>query len=142
MRPHHLLLFVPLLVILLGARPEKGARRAPTPERVSVIVAMRDLATGERVTEADVANIQVSKEWVTSSFVQWDSRQYIIGQRVLLPVMKGDLLSWNLFETTSDTTLRERCASATGQPATAAEQVSRARQTLVERPREESSPGH
>ncbi|QRK04204.1 hypothetical protein JQX13_28475 [Archangium violaceum] len=141
MRPHHLLLFVPLLVVVLGARPEKE-RQSSAPEQVSVTVAVRDLATGELVTEADITNVLVPREWVTSSLIQSDSRQYIIGQRVLLPVMKGDLLSWNLFETTADPTLRERCASATGQPETAAEQVSRARQTLVERPREDASPGH
>lgn len=141
MRPHHLLLFVPLLVVVLGARPEKEPR-ASAPEQVSVTVAVRDIATGERVTEADVTTLLVSREWVTSSLIQSDSRQYIIGQRVLLPVMKGDMLSWNLFETTFDSTLRERCASATGQPGTAAEQVSRARQTLVERPREDASSGH
>jgi Flp pilus assembly protein CpaB len=141
MRPHHLLMLAPLLVAVLGAKPGKEPR-APAPEQVSVTVAVRDIAAGERVTEADVTDVLVSTEWVTTSYVKSDSRQYIIGQRVLLPVMKGDLFAWNLFETTADSTLRERCASVTSQPATAAEQVARSRQVLLERQREEASVEH
>ncbi|MFY0565218.1 SAF domain-containing protein [Archangium lansingense] len=141
MRPHHLLMLAPLLVVMMGARPGKEPR-APAPEQVSITVAVRDIAAGERVTEADFTDLLVPKEWVTTSLVKPDSREYIIGQRVLLPVMKGDLISWSLFETTRDSTIRESCASASGQPATAAEQVSRARQVLLERQRQGTPAEH
>jgi hypothetical protein len=137
MRSHPLLLLAPLLVALLGAKPAKPSR-APAPEQVSVIVAVRHLAVGELVTEADVAEVQVPKDWATTSLVKPDSRQYIIGQRLLLPVMKGDLISWNLFETTRDPAIRERCASASAQPETAMEQVVRARQVLLTRQRQDA----
>lgn len=140
MRPHHLLMLVPLLVVSLGAQPGKEPKDS-TPEQVSVTVAVRDIAAGERVTEADIADVLVPKEWVTSSYVKPDSRQYIIGQRVLLPIMKGDMISWNLFDPSSSP-LTGSCARASGQPATAAEQVARSRQILLERPKQAAAPGH
>lgn len=76
--------------------------------------------------------------WVTSSLVKPEFREYVLGKPVLLPVMKGDLISWSLFEITLDSTLHESCARVTGQPAAAAEQVSRARQLLLERPRQDA----
>lgn len=137
MRSRHLLLLAPLLVFVLGARPGKEPR-APAPEQVSVLVAVRDLAVGERVTGADFTEVQVSKEWASSSIVKPEFREYILGKPVLLPVMKGDLISWSLFEITLDSTLHESCARVSGPPSTAAEQVSRARQLLLERPRQDA----
>lgn len=140
MRPHHLLMLAPLLVVVLGAKPEKEAK-ASDPERVVIVIAMRDMAAGERVTWEDVAQILVPREWVTTSYVKPDSVSFIIEQQVLLPVMKGDVLTWSLFET-SKSPISASCAKATGQPATAAEQVARSRQVLLERPKQVATPEH
>ncbi len=108
---------------------------APATEQVPIAVAVWDIAADEFVAQEDVAQVLVPKEWVTSSYVKADSAVYIIGQRVRLPVMQGDLFTWPLFDF-STATLSEHCARATGQLTTAAEQVARSRQVLLERPKQ------
>ena len=127
MRTRSLLFLASLLPILLGAKPP--AR----PAQATLLVATRDLAVGEVVTEADVAELQVDKEWAPPSLVGADSKQYILNQRLVHPMLKGDTFMWALFETTKDSTPRERCARAAALPRTALEQVARSRQVLLER---------
>ncbi|WP_164007034.1 SAF domain-containing protein [Pyxidicoccus trucidator] len=133
MRRLQSLLLAALLPLLLGAQP--GKKPGAAPEQVSVTVATRDLAVGEVVKEADLAAVQVDKQWATGSVVQTESRQYILGQRLLHPVLKGDLVTWMVFETTKNPALHDRCAQAVALPESALEQVQRARQLLLERKR-------
>ncbi|NMO15772.1 hypothetical protein HPC49_03440 [Pyxidicoccus fallax] len=131
MRRHVLL----MLALLLPTMPGAGAGEPARQAKVTVMVAVRDLAVGEMVTEADIAEVQVDREWVTTSVVGAEVRQYIVLQRVLHPVLKGDLFTWNLFETTWDSKLREGCTQAVGTSGTALEQVSRARQVVLQKQR-------
>ena len=128
MRTRPLLLLVLLLVLVAQPGQTASARTA----RISVAVAARDLAAGELVAEADIAQVLVSEEWMTTSLVRSDSRQDIVGQRLLLPMVKGDPFVWTLFKTSTDSTLRDGCAQAVRTPGTASEQVARARQRMVE----------
>jgi pilus assembly protein CpaB len=119
-----------VLLLVLVARP--GQTASTRTARISVAVAARDLAAGERVTEADIAQVLVSEEWMTTSLVRSDSRQDMVGQRLLLPMLKGDPFVWNLFKTSTDSTLRDGCTQAARTSGTASEQVARARQLVIE----------
>lgn len=62
--------------------------------RARIVVATRDLAYGETLSLADLEVIEVSAAEVTNSYVLEDSSEYIIEQRIQIPVMKGDPLLW------------------------------------------------
>lgn len=126
---------LPLLGVLLGAGPRKvPAREVPAPPKaapVSVLVVVRDLAAGERISKADVAELPIAAEWVTGALVKPNEGQYVFGQRLRLPALKGDLLTWTLIGLEPDPTIQARCVELTRPPATAAEQIARSRQAVL-----------
>ncbi|MFL5320479.1 MAG: Flp pilus assembly protein CpaB [Myxococcaceae bacterium] len=67
---------------------------------VPVTVAADDIPEGTIVTYEMVSQRAVPEQFITSSVVKPDSAQYIVNQKVLVPLQKGDPLLWSQFETT------------------------------------------
>ena len=65
-----------------------------------VAVASQDIPEGTIVTFDMVAQRAVPEQFVTSSVVKPESASYIVNQKVLVPLQKGDPLLWSEFETT------------------------------------------
>ena len=66
---------------------------------VPVVVAARDIREGEVMTFDKVIQRAVPGQFVSSSVVKPDSANFIMNQRLLVPVQAGDLLLWSQFET-------------------------------------------
>ncbi|MFL5319453.1 MAG: Flp pilus assembly protein CpaB [Myxococcaceae bacterium] len=67
---------------------------------VPVVVAADDIPEGTVVTFDMVSQRSVPEQFVTSSVVKPDSASYVVNQKVLVPLQKGDPLLWSQFETT------------------------------------------
>ena len=67
---------------------------------IPVVVAAVDIAEGQVVTFDMVSQRSVPEQFVTSSVVKPDSANYVVNQKVLVPVQAGDPLLWSQFETT------------------------------------------
>ncbi|RKH07635.1 SAF domain-containing protein [Corallococcus carmarthensis] len=126
MRPRML---VPVLLFALT-----GGAAPPSEEAKGfVLVSVRDIPAGEQVQEQDLTEVPLPPEWRSEGLINPSGRAYIVGQRLQLPVLKGDIFAWALFENRRDMSFSESCVKALGWPRDAAEQVARARQVLVER---------
>jgi pilus assembly protein CpaB len=68
-------------------------------ELVPVVVASRDIREGEVMTFDKVVQRGVPGQFVSSSFVKPDGANFIMNQRLLVPVQAGDPLLWSQFET-------------------------------------------
>jgi Flp pilus assembly protein CpaB len=68
---------------------------------VPVIVAAQDIPEDSVVTYDVISQRVVPEQFVTRSVVKPDSAQYIVKQRLLVPVQKGDMLLWSQFATQS-----------------------------------------
>ncbi|MGQ0508509.1 MAG: Flp pilus assembly protein CpaB [Myxococcaceae bacterium] len=68
-------------------------------ELIPVVVAAQDLPEGTEVTAQMVAERSVPEQFVTSSVIRPEQTSYVINQRVLVPVQKGDPLAWTHFGT-------------------------------------------
>jgi len=66
---------------------------------VPMVVAARDLREGEVMTFDKVIQRAVPGQFVSSSFVKPDGANFIMNQRLLVPVRAGDPLLWSQFET-------------------------------------------
>ncbi len=121
-------------VLLVASSPAcRAAAAQPRPKLVPVVVATRNIAAGETVTYDDLAQRPAPEAIVTSSIVKPDSTKYIAGQRVLLPVLAGDMLLWSDFEMSSDQETYRACAELTHEGSNAEQQVARARQRVLQR---------
>jgi pilus assembly protein CpaB len=67
-----------------------------------VIVALRDMPAGTLVTFNDIGQRSMPEHFVTGSVVKPDSAGYIVNQRLLVPVLAGDMLLWSQFEPLGD----------------------------------------
>lgn len=67
---------------------------------VPVVVAGTDMQEGTVVAYEMVSQRFVPEQFVTSSVVKPESVTYIVNQKVIVPVQKGDPLLWTQFETT------------------------------------------
>ena len=67
---------------------------------VPVVVAAQDIPEGTVVTFDMISQRQVPEQFVTSSVVKPDSANYVVNQKVLVPLQAGDPLLWSQFETT------------------------------------------
>lgn len=67
---------------------------------VPVVVSAVDLSEGATLTVEMIQMRNIPEQFVTSSVVRPDSANYIIGQKVLVPLQAGDPLLWSQFETT------------------------------------------
>lgn len=102
--------------------------RADEP-MVPVVVAAVDIGAGETVTMDMISQRKAPKRLITSSVVKPDSASYIVNQRLLVPVLAGDLLLWSQFETLKGD--HERlCREATQVTGDAREQIARARAAI------------
>lgn len=67
---------------------------------VPVVVATADIPEGTVVTYDMISQRAVPEQFVTSSVVKPDSANYVVNQKVLVPVQAGDPLLWTQFEST------------------------------------------
>jgi pilus assembly protein CpaB len=67
---------------------------------VPVVVAAVDISDGTVVTMDMISQRSIPEGFVTASVVKPDSANYIINQKVLVPLQAGDPLLWSQFETT------------------------------------------
>ncbi len=95
-------LFLGLLagVVAYSAIKKKEADVRKGWNLVPVVVAATDMAEGTVVTFDMISQRQVPEQFVTSSVVKPDSANYIVNQKVLVPLQAGDPLLWSQFETT------------------------------------------
>ena len=66
---------------------------------VPVVVAADAINEGTIITFDMVSQRPVPEQFVTSSVIKPDSANYIVGQKVLVPLQAGDPLLWSQFET-------------------------------------------
>jgi pilus assembly protein CpaB len=66
---------------------------------VPVVVTSVDLSEGTTITMDMVSQRSIPEQFVTASVVKPDSANYIVGQKVLVPLQAGDPLLWSQFET-------------------------------------------
>ncbi len=86
------------LAAFAGVRnKEKQVRRGWN--LVPVVVAAQDITEGSVVSYDMVSQRAIPEQFVTSSVVKPDSANYVVGQRVLVPLQAGDPLLWSQFET-------------------------------------------
>jgi pilus assembly protein CpaB len=67
---------------------------------VPVVVAAQDVPEGTVITFDMISQRSVPEQFVTSSVVKPDSANYVVNQKVLVPLQQGDPLLWSQFETT------------------------------------------
>ncbi|MEN9796851.1 MAG: hypothetical protein RL653_547 [Pseudomonadota bacterium] len=67
---------------------------------VPVVVATEDITEGTVVTFEMISSRPVPSQFVTSSVVKPDAASYVVNQKVLVPLQRGDPLLWSQFETT------------------------------------------
>jgi pilus assembly protein CpaB len=67
---------------------------------VPVVVASQDIPEGTQITIEMISQRDVPDQFVTSSVVKPESANYVIHQKVLVPLQAGDPLLWSQFETT------------------------------------------
>lgn len=92
-------------VVLLGLISAARMQPAPvavaaalTEEMVPVVMAAVDIEEGTILTMEMIQQRQMPAFYVTSSIIRPDSASYIIGQRLNVPVQKGDAMLWTQFE--------------------------------------------
>ena len=66
---------------------------------VPVLVASDAVTEGTVITYDMISQRAVPEQFVTSSVIKPDSANYIVGQKVLVPLQAGDPLLWSQFET-------------------------------------------
>jgi pilus assembly protein CpaB len=69
---------------------------------VPVVVASRQLREGEVVTADKVAQRSVPEQFVTRSAIRPDAVNYILNQRLNVPLQDGDMLLWSQFKAEKD----------------------------------------
>jgi pilus assembly protein CpaB len=67
---------------------------------VPVVVAAQDVPEGTVISFDMISQRSVPEQFVTSSVVKPDSANYVVNQKVLVPLQQGDPLLWSQFETT------------------------------------------
>lgn len=66
---------------------------------VPVIVANDSIAEGTVMSYDMISQRAIPEQFVTSSVIKPDSSNYIVGQKILVPIQAGDPLLWSQFET-------------------------------------------
>jgi pilus assembly protein CpaB len=69
---------------------------------VPVLVAVNEVSEGTTIELPMIAQRQIPERFVTASVVKPEYASYIVGQKVLVPLQKGDPLLWTQFQTTRD----------------------------------------
>ncbi len=62
---------------------------------VPVVVAAKDLAEGTELTMENIAQRSVPEFLLSTSVVHPDAANYVLHQRILVPVQAGDMLLWS-----------------------------------------------
>jgi pilus assembly protein CpaB len=83
---------VALMLAGVENRVKKGWNLVP------VVVAAADLPEGTTIGLESISQRAVPEQFVTSSVVRPDSTEYVVNQRLLVPVQAGDPLLWTQFE--------------------------------------------
>lgn len=64
-----------------------------------IVVAAMDIEEGQTMTMDMMSRHMIPEQFVTSSVIKPESANYVDGQKVLVPIQKGDMLLWSQFET-------------------------------------------
>ncbi|MFZ5445524.1 MAG: protein kinase domain-containing protein [Myxococcota bacterium] len=88
------------VLVLLPGRPAALSAGATglADDSVPVVMAAQDLPEGTVVTMEMLMQKNVPAQYVTSSSVKPDSVSYILGQKLIVAVQRGDPLLWTQFE--------------------------------------------
>lgn len=131
------LMFLASLCLLASACAEASAAEPTESQYAEVLVAARDLPVGSVVTFDDLMVRKLTKGYLSTSVVMAEVADFINGQKVLLPILKGDLVHWSFFSLPDPVAkeIRERCPETKGNDTSAEEQVARARQVVLSRKR-------
>lgn len=70
---------------------------------VPVIVAAQDLPEGTVITFDHLSQRSIPEQFVTSSVVKPIAAEYIVNQKLLVPVQQGDAMIWTHFGTSAKT---------------------------------------
>jgi len=124
MRPVQLMA---LAGLLCSASPAPAPRTA-APKLGAIVVAERPLRAGETVQMADLHQISVPSEWVTTSYVKPESARYIVDQKLRLPLAAGDPMLWAAFDLEKNPL---KCLETIGAADTALEQIARHRAAIL-----------
>jgi pilus assembly protein CpaB len=94
-----------LLSCLISAAGVFYVKREATNVRkgwnlVPVVVAAVDIKENTTITFDQISQRSVPEQFVTGSVVKPDSASYVVNQKVLVPLLAGDMLLWSQFETT------------------------------------------
>ena len=79
------------LVLLVPSWVEADGPEAPD----EVLVLTRDLPEGAKLENADLRLVPMDPEFASSSQVVSQGLPYVVGQRLLRALLKGDLLRWD-----------------------------------------------
>ncbi|HYI00658.1 SAF domain-containing protein [Hyalangium sp.] len=130
------LMFLASLCLLASACAEARAAEPAERKYEQVLVATRDLPAGSIVTYDNMGVKELPEGYLSSSVVREGNAAFIKDQKVLLPVLKGDLVLWSFFTLSPiQNEVLGHCPKPEGNDASAEEQVARARQTLLSRGR-------
>ncbi|MFT3712109.1 MAG: protein kinase [Archangium sp.] len=91
---------VGLLFAFPGKLQPTLQRLTASEDLVPIVTADRDLEEGTVISMEMLTQRVMLSHNVTSSIVKPDSVSYIVGQKLLVPVQKGDALLWSQFQTT------------------------------------------
>ncbi|HZH03681.1 MAG TPA: Flp pilus assembly protein CpaB, partial [Myxococcaceae bacterium] len=97
-----------VLAVLAGATAYVAVRRQEEEVRrgwtlMPVVVANQELSLGRALTADALAERQVPEQFVTSSTVKPDAVNHVLGQRLRVPLQKGDMLLWSQLESGRET---------------------------------------
>jgi len=91
-----------LKILARGAPASPSAPLAPPPTApdgsAEVLVALRDLAPGERLTQADLESRRAPPALVTRSVLPAGAMPGVLGARLLVSIQAGDVLHWQFLD--------------------------------------------
>ncbi len=102
-------------VVVSGVWTNKLARKGWN--LAPVVVAMEDLPAGTVLTFDHISQRSVPEQFVTRSVVRPENAEFVIHQKLKVPVMAGDLILWSHLETSEKKPAPEAQPMATGHSA-------------------------
>ncbi len=107
--------------IFFYAAVEGERRKAQSGwELVYVVTASRDVAEGTTLSMDMIQQQPIPEQFVTGSVVRPDSVNYVVGQKVMVPLQHGDPVLWSHFESTRGTEMLSHMVQKMGRAVTVA----------------------
>lgn len=92
-----LLALAPVGVLAWNLRTRAAVQQPQ--DMTTVLVVGFDLEEGTVLTSSMLEERDVPERWVTSSIIRPDAARFVVGQKLNVPMQKGDFLLWTAFET-------------------------------------------